>query len=40
MDSLITARGARIAKCKALALEPNPAGRRWLERQAALLVTP
>jgi predicted RNA polymerase sigma factor len=31
---------ARIAYCKALALEPNPAGRRWLERKAALLVTP
>jgi hypothetical protein len=28
---------ARSARCKAL--EPNPAGRRWLERKAALLVT-
>jgi hypothetical protein len=31
---------ARAACCKALAFEPNPAGRRWLERKAALLVTP
>lgn len=31
---------ARAVYCKALALEPNPAGRRWLERKAALLVTP
>jgi predicted RNA polymerase sigma factor len=31
---------ARAAYCKALALEPNRAGRRRLERKAALLVTP
>jgi hypothetical protein len=30
----------RIAYCQALALEPNPAGRRWLERKAAQLVNP
>jgi hypothetical protein len=30
----------RAAYCKAVALEPNSAGRRWLERKAALLVTP
>jgi len=32
--------GARIAYSKVLALEPNPAGRRWLERKTAPLVTP
>ena len=31
---------ARAAYYKALALEPNSAGRRWLERKAALLITP
>jgi RNA polymerase sigma-70 factor (ECF subfamily) len=31
---------ARTAYCKALALEPNFAGRRWLGRKAALLVIP
>jgi RNA polymerase sigma-70 factor (ECF subfamily) len=31
---------ARAPYCKALALEPNSAGRRWLERKAALLVVP
>ena len=30
----------RAAYCKALALEPNSAGRRWVERKAALPVTP
>jgi hypothetical protein len=30
----------RAAHCKAVALEPNSAERRWLERKAALLVTP